>query len=150
MCFLSYFLFQPKAICHVPSQTNGGDIKSKGSHNKKKLLHPNPEIKKLRNVQYINRPTTLFMNSPNCFVCIEQLDDPYQMQIVIPKKDTRGLQQRTADDDRTISFQRPVSQGESSPCFKKSIKKKKNKKHNCQLMPANHRLRILYPERAFF
>ena len=82
-----------------------------------------------------DRPTMLFMNSPNCFVCIEQLDDPYQMQIVIPKKDTRGLQQRTADDDRTISFQRPVSQGESSPCFKKSIKKKKNKKkHICQLV----------------
>ena len=121
----------------MPSQTNRGDIKNKGSHNKKKLLHPNPEIKKLRNVKYINRPTTLFMNSPNCFVCIEQLDDPYQMQIVIPKKDTRGLQQRTADDDRTISFQRPVSQGESSPCFKKS-KKKQLLAHACKPWTADN------------
>ena len=96
-----------------------------------------------------DRPTMLFMNSPNCFVCIEQLDDPYQMQIVIPKKDTRGLQQRTADDDRTISFQRPVSQGESSPCFKKSMKKKKKKHLLARALayyPANQGL----PERAFF
>ena len=46
------------------------------------------------------------MGAPYCFVCVEQLDDPYQMQIVIPQKDTRG---RYVFMMTAISFQRLTS-----------------------------------------